>query len=129
MEKASKRREIAMEKLKVIFHVNEPGKWDVAIGNVTNLLNDTGDDAVESVILANGPSVEAFTDTAQVEVMKELASRGVTFLACRNSLKKLCSQGSTCISEEFLPEFIQVVPAGVTELIRRQAAGFAYIKP
>ncbi|MBF0565586.1 MAG: DsrE family protein [Nitrospirae bacterium] len=118
-----------MEKLKVIFHVNEAGKWDVAIGNVTNLLNDTGDDAVEPVILANGPSVEAFTNTAQVETMKALASRGVIFLACRNSLKKLCSQSSACISEEFLPKFIRVVPSGVTELVRRQAAGFAYIKP
>ncbi len=118
-----------MEKLKVIFHVNETPKWDVALANITNLLRDVGEEGAEVVLLSNGPSVEAFADEAKVKAMEELAAKGVRFLACRNSLKKLCSGGTVCLSEENLPSFAGVVPAGVTELIRRQAEGFAYIKP
>ncbi|NOZ25994.1 MAG: hypothetical protein GXO94_07910 [Nitrospirae bacterium] len=118
-----------MSRLRVIFHVNETPKWDVALANVTNLLKDVGDAGVEVLVLSNGPSVEAYGDEGKVKVMEALAARGVRFLACRNSLKNLCASGNLCIDENNLPAFLGVVPAGVTELIRRQAEGFAYIKP
>ncbi len=117
------------ETFKVIFHINETEKWDVLLGNVTNLLKDMGSDNIEVRVLANGPSVGAYADDAKLQKMKELAEKGVKFLACRNSVKNLCSGGQICISEDSLPEFITIVPAGVSELVRRQAEGFAYIKP
>ncbi|MBF0345200.1 MAG: DsrE family protein [Nitrospirae bacterium] len=118
-----------MEKLKVIFHVNEPDKWDTALGNVSNLLKDVGNDAVDVKVLANGPSITAFADETKLSVMKELSEKGVIFLACRNSLNKLGCSGSVCITTENLPPFINIVPAGITELIKRQAEGYAYVKP
>ncbi|MBF0536856.1 MAG: DsrE family protein [Nitrospirae bacterium] len=118
-----------MEKLKVIFHVNEPDKWEVALGNVTNLLRDVSSDTIEVRVLANGPSIAAFADEAKLSVMKQLSEVGVKFLACRNSLNKLGCSGAVCITEENLPPYISVVPAGITELIKSQAAGFAYVKP
>ncbi|MBF0339030.1 MAG: DsrE family protein [Nitrospirae bacterium] len=118
-----------MEKLKVIFHVNEPEKWEVALGNVTNLLRDVSPDKVEVRVLANGPSISAFADEARLSAMQGLAEAGVKFLACRNSLNKLGCAGDVCINPENLPPYIEVVPAGITELIKRQAEGFAYVKP
>ncbi|MEC4684461.1 MAG: DsrE family protein [Nitrospirota bacterium] len=118
-----------MSKLRVIFHVNETLKWDVALANITNLLRDVGDSGAEVLVLSNGPSVEAYADGEKMKKIEELAGHGVKFLACRNSLKNLCASGTLCLNEENLPVFIGVVPAGVTELIRRQAEGFAYIKP
>jgi intracellular sulfur oxidation DsrE/DsrF family protein len=118
-----------MERLKVVFHVNNPTQWDTALGNITNLLKDVGDDGATVVVLTNGPSVKAYADEGLVEKMKTLAERGVSFRACRNSLKNLCAGGEVCLNEESLPEFIQVVPAGITELIRLQMEGFAYVKP
>ncbi|RME69799.1 MAG: hypothetical protein D6778_00080 [Nitrospirae bacterium] len=113
---------------KVVFHINEPEKWPVLLGNVTNLLKDMGKD-VEVRVLANGPSVKAYADEETIEKMKPLAEQGVKFLACRNSLKAFCSGGDVCIDEESLPDFVEVVPAGVSELTKRQAEGYAYIKP
>ncbi len=118
-----------MDKLKVVFHINDPSRWQTALGNITNLLKDVGDDAAEVVVLTNGPSVTAYSDSALMEKIKELAQRGVRFRACRNSLKNLCSGGDVCINEENLPDFIEVVPAGITELVRLQSEGFAYVKP
>ena len=117
-----------MERLKVLFHINEPERWDTALGNITNLLKDVGEDGVDAVAIANGPSVNAFIDDQKLEAIKGLLDKGVKFLTCKNSLKKMCSAG-VCISEESLPSFIKVVPAAITEIIKMQADGFAYIKP
>ncbi len=116
-------------RLKVIFHINEPDRWDVALGNITNLLRDVGQENVEVRVLANGPAVLAFSDDEKMDRIRELSVMGVRFLACRNSLKNICSTSEVCITEEALPDFIGVVPAGITELIKRQAEGYAYIKP
>jgi len=115
-------------KYKVIFHINEPEKWQVLLANVTNLLKDMGTE-VQVRVLANGPSVKAYTEPDKIEKMRPLAEQGVKFLACRNSIKALCSGGDVCIDESKLAEFIEIVPAGVSELTKRQAEGYAYIKP
>jgi len=118
-----------MNKLKAIFHVNESARWDTALANIINLLRDAGDDAADIILLSNGPAVEAYSEQAKVEIMQELNKRGVRFQACRNSLNKLCTGSSACFSEKNLPDFVEVVPAGVTALIKSQADGYAYIKP
>ena len=118
-----------MNRLKVLFHVNEIDRWNVALGNIANLINDVGKDNVDAVVLANGPSVAAYADAEKVETMKGLFEKGIKFLACRNSLKKMCSEGVVCIKEENLPSFVSVVPAGITEIIKKQHEGYAYVKP
>ncbi|MFA5354395.1 MAG: DsrE family protein [Thermodesulfovibrionales bacterium] len=118
-----------MNKMKVVFHVNEPDRWNVALGNITNLIKAAGEGSADISVLANGPSVTAYADAEKVEAMKGLAEKGARFLACRNSLNKMCSEGSLCISEASLPSFITVVPAGIVELIRLQQDGYAYVKP
>jgi hypothetical protein len=115
--------------LKVIFHINEFEKWETLLGNITNLLKDGGDEAVKVRVLMNGPSVKALSDETLLQRMRELSDKGVRFTVCRNSLKALCGSGELCIDEKNLPEFLTVVPAGVTELIKRQTEGYAYIKP
>ncbi|MBF0457284.1 MAG: hypothetical protein HQK99_05250 [Nitrospirae bacterium] len=115
--------------LRVLFHVNEMEKWDTALGNITNLIKDVGHGAVEIKVVANGPSVAAFSDSSRLQAMSALASEWVVFLACRNSLKNMCTGTNTCLTEEALPSFIQIVPAGITEIVRSQSEGFAYVKP
>jgi len=117
-----------MKKLEVLFHINEVERWDTALGNITNLIKDVGEEAVDAVVLANGPAVNAYIDDKKIATIKGLIDKGVRFLTCRNSLKKMCSAG-VCISEETLPSFIGVVPAGITEIVKMQADGYAYVKP
>jgi intracellular sulfur oxidation DsrE/DsrF family protein len=118
-----------MDKMKVLFHVNEPERWDTALGNMANLIKDVGKDNVEIVVVANGPSIMSFIEQDKLTIMKELTDKGVSFLACRNSLKKMCYGVDACITESALPSFITVVPAGITEIIRKQSEGYAYVKP
>jgi intracellular sulfur oxidation DsrE/DsrF family protein len=118
-----------MNRLKVLFHVNENDRWNVALGNITNLIKDVGESNVDIVVLANGPSVTAYADAEKIEIMKGLSEKGAKFLACRNSLKKMCADNVICINEENLPSFVGVVSAGITEIIKRQNEGYAYVKP
>lgn len=118
-----------MEKLKVLFHINENERWEVLIGNATNLLKDVGKEGVDIAVVANGPSVSGYTDEKKLSAMKDLAEKGAKFIACRNSLKKMCSGKDGCINEEMLSAFIQIVPAGITAIARKQTEGYAYVKP
>lgn len=118
-----------MKRLKVLFHVNDPERWQRVLGNITNLLRDVGQGNVDVEIVANGPSVSAYVDSQMLGEMKRLAEMGVRFTACRNSIKKLCEDKTLCINEDAMPSFIEVIPAGITEIIERQAEGYAYVKP
>jgi hypothetical protein len=115
--------------LKVLFHVNEMDRWDTALGNMANLIKDVGPGGADIKLIANGPAVAAYSDASRLEAMRALAADGAVFIACRNSLKKMCSGADVCLTEEALPPFIKVVPAGITEIIRSQSEGFAYVKP
>ncbi len=76
-----------MEKMKVLFHVNEAGRWDAALGNIANLLNDVGKDAVDIALIATGQGANAFAEGEKVSAMSSLAEQGIQFSACSNSLK------------------------------------------
>jgi intracellular sulfur oxidation DsrE/DsrF family protein len=118
-----------MDKLKVLFHINENEKWKTVLSNITNLIDDSGQENVDAVVLANGFSVYGYADPDKISPMEQLTAQGVKFLACRNSLKNMCQEGVACLKEELLPPFIGIVPTGITEIIKRQQDGYAYVKP
>lgn len=113
---------------KVIYHVNEMGKWNTTAGNLDHMLENYHSNGVEYQIevLANGEAVRGYVKSEAVDLvekMEQLAGAGVLFAACNNALN------SQKIAREELPSFVTVVPAGVVELVDRQAEGYAYLKP
>ena len=62
-------------------------------------------------------------DNAQTEAIEKLAQAGVSFRVCANAMKKVP------ITKEDLLPCVEVVPAGVVEIVRLQREDFAYIKP
>jgi intracellular sulfur oxidation DsrE/DsrF family protein len=95
-----------------------------AVANVTNLIKDAGEAPVRAAILANGKAVEVFKPgNGLASPLGQLVDQGVEVLACRNSLRALG------MDEGELPGFVKVVPAGITELVRRQQEGWAYVRP
>lgn len=129
-----------MKRLRVLFHVNEPGRWQRVLGNITNFINDVGQGNADIEVVANGEAVSVFgnkcllsqsndeggscgaVNGAVMDQMEQLSEKGVKFVACRNALK------AQLIDEDGLPAFVVVVPAGITEIARKQTEGYAYIK-
>jgi intracellular sulfur oxidation DsrE/DsrF family protein len=54
--------------------------------------------------------------------MKKLADAGVVFAACENSMRK-----KNVTKADLLP-FVTTVDSGVAEVVRKQEAGWSYIK-
>jgi len=121
-----------LEKLKALLHIDESGKWRLTLANTKNFLEDVGLEHVVVEIVANATAVQIFDSTyenidpdrqALLTQMKELSNHNVTIIACRNALK------ANSINEELVPDFVTVVPAGITRIIIKQTEGYSYIKP
>ncbi|MOA61796.1 DsrE/DsrF-like family protein [compost metagenome] len=57
------------------------------------------------------------------ERMERLSRGPVFFAACRNTME------GRQLTPDALLGFAQVVPSGVAELVRKQEAGWSYLKP
>ncbi len=116
-----------MARYHVLFHLDEPskGRADQVFRNIENLLADFGDGEIEVELVANGGGVKALAQgsDANPEQVAALAAKGVRLVACAHSLSGLG------IAREQLFPGVEIVPAGVGELVRKQADGWAYIRP
>lgn len=111
-----------MYKLKVIFHIDEMEKWDLVLANAKNFYE--GSENAEIAILANSEAVDGYLKETKFEdVLNMLYGWNVKLLACKNALNR-CK-----IKEEDIIPFVEIVPAGVVELVKKQDQGFRYIKP
>lgn len=105
--------------MKVVFHVDELGKWSEATKNIKNLL-DLKPDA-EIVLLVNGSGIQSYELKAARYFISQYPD--VSFHACQNAMKAFH------LEKDDLPQEVEVVPAGVADLIQLQGNGFAYIRP
>jgi len=121
-----------MGKLKVLLHIDEPSKWRLTLTNTRNLIEDVGLAHVVLEIVANAAAVQIFDFTNKdidldqsdlLKQMKELSNINIKIVACRNALKV------NSIPEELIPDFVTVVPAGITRIVTKQMEGYSYVKP
>ncbi|QQO10078.1 DsrE family protein [Breznakiella homolactica] len=113
--------------VKVIFHVDENHKWELALKNAGNLLKAVGKNEARAEILANAEAVGFYRkkdhNKETAELMDDLHEMGIIFKACNNAL------GNFKISKDDIFPFVKIVPVGVLDLALKQDEGYAYIKP
>lgn len=110
---------------RVVFQVSDdnPAAHETALRNIRNTAADLGADA-EVALVAHGPGIRLVTgDSGFVDELADLVKQDVEVLACRNTLGRL-GLGL----EELLPG-VEVVSAGIAEIVRRQNGGWAYVRP
>jgi len=110
---------------KVVFQLNAPAPsgWDQIFLNVENLRKVFGADLqVEIVFFGKGLPMLLKTNAAYAERLKQAADKGVVLAACQNTMRMM-----KVTAEDLFP-FATPVDSGVAELVRKQEAGFAYIK-
>ncbi len=113
-------------KYRVLFHLDEDNqpRITMTLNNIKNLLADLGTENVQVELVVNGEGVRAFVKPSENQTqITALAAVGVRFALCANSLRGLN------LHERDLLEQAEIVPAGVSELARKQAEGWAYIRP
>lgn len=114
------------KKYHVIFEMSagEQQRLEGVIRNIDNLKIALGAENVNVELVLHGGAILSYTKdkTTLASEWERLAKSGVTLLACNNSLKM------RNISKDSLLPNIKVVDSAVAELVRKQQAGWQYIR-
>jgi intracellular sulfur oxidation DsrE/DsrF family protein len=108
-----------------IFAVSDadPQKWSLTLGNIGNAIDGLGAGAAEIELVVYGPGIAMLKkDSPVAERIAAAQKSGVRVVACQNSMR-----GFHLELADLAPG-VAVVPSGVVELIRRQHAGYAYVR-
>jgi intracellular sulfur oxidation DsrE/DsrF family protein len=111
-------------KHRVILHLNSSTGWDQIFRNVENVQTAFGAEGlqVEIVFYGKGLPMLLKSNTAYADRLKEAHDKGVNLVACQASMR------ASKVTTEDLFSFASQVDSGVAELVRKQEAGWTYIK-
>lgn len=104
---------------------NDPAKWNMILNNAKNAQEDVGGaDKIDIQIVAYGPGIYMLKGDSPVGArIDEIVKTGVKVVGCENTMKVFKMEKA-----EMRPT-ISYVPAAVTEIMRKQEEGWAYIRP
>ena len=103
---------------------NDPAKWNLALNNAKNLQEDVGAANVDMEIVAYGPGIGMLKlDSPTGARIADAMKANVRVSACENTMR-----GQKLTKDDMLPA-IAYVPAGVTEIMKKQQEGWAYLRP
>lgn len=106
-------RELTMKKYRVVFHLTEIERANLALNNVRNLLAELGEDQVDAEVVTNSEGVKALLKSSpRSEGIDELSAKGVRFVLCSKSLKAMGLEKSEFVT------IAEVVPSGTGELVK-----------
>jgi len=101
----------------------EVKSWESLLNNVENLQKALGTTSIEVVVhgKALGLLVES-ENSAVRDRLEKIASDDVVFAACENTMRR------EKVDKSDLVPFAVTVDAGVAQVVRRQQAGWSYIR-
>jgi intracellular sulfur oxidation DsrE/DsrF family protein len=103
---------------------NDPAKWNLALNNAKNLQDDVGAANVEIEIVAYGPGISMLKlESPTGSRIADAAKAGIKVTACENTMR------GQKLSKDDMLAGISYVPAGVTEIMKKQHEGWAYLRP
>jgi len=121
---AQQKKPAAKQRVVIQVSDNDPAKWTLALNNARNIQADLGKDNVLVEIVAYGQGLEMMK--AESKVADRLAAAldsNVGLLACENTMH------NSKVNQADIAGGVKFVPAGVTHIMKRQAEGWAYIRP
>ncbi len=113
-------------KHKVVFQVSDddPKKWELAMSNIRNIQADLGKQNVAVELVAYGPGISMLRLESPVAGrIADALHAGVRIVACENTM-----HGQKLTKEDMLGG-ISYVPAGVSQIMLLQEAGYTYVRP
>ncbi len=113
-------------KEKVVIQVSDAdsGKWNLALNNAKNIQQAFGADKVDIEIVTYGPGIGMLKlDSVIANRIGESKQAGIAIVACQNTMKSMKLTDADMLTNT------SYVPSGVVEIIKKQRAGYAYIRP
>lgn len=111
---------------KIVLQISDPvaAKQTLVLNVVGNLIKYYGPDAIAIDVVAYGPGLRLlFKDNENAQRIKDLATQGVHFKACQNTMKAMGKNSAD------LNPVAEEVPAGIVHIMQREKQGWAYARP
>jgi intracellular sulfur oxidation DsrE/DsrF family protein len=111
---------------RLVLDVSVGGRehWERVLRNIENVRRAFGEQNVQVQVVAHDSEL-SFLELSNEEAMDRLRglhSGGVRFVVCENTMRQ------QRMTREMLIPFVEVVDSGLAELVRKQEAGWAYVK-
>ncbi len=127
---ASAQAKAAPKMHKIVFEMSVDGmpKWESVLHNAQNVQQTFGPGNTRIEIVAHGKGIglllgkNAAANPTLKKMIQSLYTHGVMFAACNNTLKRMK------IDPKELLQVATIVDSGVAEVVRKQEAGWTYIK-
>lgn len=113
-------------KNRIVIQVNEENvkKWNEVLVNISNIQAELGPKNVAVALVAIGPGLGMLTaESLAANGVQDALAAGVEFVACGNTMK------AQKLAREDLIDGVKISVAGYVELMKRQQAGWAYLRP
>ncbi len=110
----------------VVFQVTEagPSQWMLVLNNMRNLQAELGADGVEIELVAFGPGVMMLkADSPVVQPLAQALHAGMRAVACQHTMQAFK------LTPPDMQAQVGFVPSGVTQVVRMQQQGWAYVRP
>ncbi|MEC6813741.1 DsrE family protein [Photobacterium toruni] len=112
--------------MKILIHVNQAERWEIALNNVKNIIAMDNTAIVELALNGEAPALVTNVKLAQnkqTEIIERFIQSDVIITVCQHSLDSLA------IHADQLATGVKIVAAGAYEIALRQQQGFGYLKP
>jgi intracellular sulfur oxidation DsrE/DsrF family protein len=97
--------------------------WHLTTGNIRNLLSGLAPDEVEVEVVAFGPGIASVIKPSAADAeIQALMAKHVVFVACENSMR------ARKVTKADLIDGMGTVPSGIVEVVKKQEAGWTYVK-
>lgn len=111
---------------RIVVQVNEDDtrKWNGILANIHNIQAELGKDKVAIAVVAIGPGLDMLmADSLAANGVQDAIADGIEFIACGNTMN------ARKIEKKDLIDGIGYARAGYVEIVRRQQAGWSYLRP
>ncbi len=114
------------ERYQLVLQVSDadPAKWNLAVNNARNVQTDLGAQNVDVEIVAYGPGLNMLkADSKVADRLAQALDNNIGLMACENTMR------NTKVTKDQMYGGIRYVDAGVVHIMKRQRAGWAYVRP
>jgi intracellular sulfur oxidation DsrE/DsrF family protein len=109
---------------KLLLHISDRDKWSAVLSLVNSLIERAGQDDLTISIVADLFAGAVCLACSKIlrEQMIAFATAGHRLLICEDSLRSLN------LRPDSLPEFVEIIPNSLLQILQLRAQGFEYVK-
>lgn len=111
---------------RIVIQINEDDgkKWMAVLANIRNIQAELGKKNVAVAVVAIGSGLGMLkADSIAANDVQDAMKAGVEFIACGNSMQ------AQHLTQDDLVDGVSIAKAGYVEIMRRQQAGWVYLRP